>query len=364
MRIAFVLESITRTGGVMVILRLARALTDLGHDVHVISKSPQSEAVDACGSLGGIVYHSTAYAQLARRAGGRLTALQRAEVRLFTSDARKALRKIGPDLCIATENTTAFAVYEYTHQNGCHGVYYAQHDEALTNAADRRRRTVAEDSYALGLPMIANSSWLKARLLSRGCKVVACVFPAIDASVFRPPIGQRASDVIHVTSLVKPGWVKGLDIAAQAIADARQRLSPARVVWHGYGMSAAPDDFARFPDTEHHGLLTTPELASLLGESTIALSTSRLESFPLPPLEAMATGAAVVTSRIGTEDYAEDMMNACVVSDDDPLSYAAAIETLVRDEALRGRISRAGIVTSKEFSWDSHFAAAREALAA
>lgn len=76
------------------------------------------------------------------------------------------------------------------------------------------------------------------------------------------------------------------------------------------------------------------------------------ESFPLPPLEAMACGTPVVTTRIGTEDYAFNEKNCLVVPPRNPKAMAEAILRLLDDESLQERFKKEGLKTARQFTYD------------
>jgi glycosyltransferase involved in cell wall biosynthesis len=84
----------------------------------------------------------------------------------------------------------------------------------------------------------------------------------------------------------------------------------------------------------------------------VLVSASWYESFPLPPLEAMACGLPVITTPYGTEDYAFDGVNAIVVPPQDPKVLAEAIIRLLDDKDLREKLSKEGLNTAKKFTWD------------
>ena len=83
------------------------------------------------------------------------------------------------------------------------------------------------------------------------------------------------------------------------------------------------------------------------------LCPSLYESFPLPPLEAMACGTPVVTTRIGTEDYAFNEKNCLVVPPRQPKAIAEAILRLLKDDSMQERFRKEGLKTAKQFTYDN-----------
>jgi glycosyltransferase involved in cell wall biosynthesis len=94
------------------------------------------------------------------------------------------------------------------------------------------------------------------------------------------------------------------------------------------------------------------EVNALFNECTIFLQTSRHEGFCLPPLEAMATGAAVVcTDAHGNRDFCVDGVN-CLMPEPAVESVSGAIGRLLADPELRRRLGTAGLETAADYAWE------------
>ena len=86
----------------------------------------------------------------------------------------------------------------------------------------------------------------------------------------------------------------------------------------------------------------------------------------MPPMEAMACGAALVTyDNGGCRDYAHDGETALVASRRDVADLAVKLERLAADSALRARIAKAGAAfVTTAFDWDRAVRRMEEILAA
>lgn len=85
----------------------------------------------------------------------------------------------------------------------------------------------------------------------------------------------------------------------------------------------------------------------------VFVQSSRHEGFGLTAIEAMACGAALVTTDCGgSRDYAMPGETALVVGRDDPRALADATESLLADPARRGELARAGEQFVRRFQWD------------
>jgi glycosyltransferase involved in cell wall biosynthesis len=82
------------------------------------------------------------------------------------------------------------------------------------------------------------------------------------------------------------------------------------------------------------------------------VQTSTHEGFALPPLEAMATGGAVVcTDAHGNRDFCVDGVN-CLMPEPSPAAVSAAIARLLAHPELRASLGAAGIETASDYAWE------------
>jgi glycosyltransferase involved in cell wall biosynthesis len=81
---------------------------------------------------------------------------------------------------------------------------------------------------------------------------------------------------------------------------------------------------------------------------------SRFESFPLPPLEAMACETFVITSRYGTEDYAHHMYNSYVLHKLNVESIINALNFYTSlNDSDRKEITKNARLTAINFDWQN-----------
>ena len=97
------------------------------------------------------------------------------------------------------------------------------------------------------------------------------------------------------------------------------------------------------------GYLPLGELSGFLGGAAVVAYPSLGEGFGLPVLEAMAAGAAVLTTRrLAIPEVGADAVAYCGVAAED---IAAGILDLIDDPARRAELSAAAQRRAKEFSW-------------
>jgi len=99
------------------------------------------------------------------------------------------------------------------------------------------------------------------------------------------------------------------------------------------------------------GYVTDEDLRALYSSCRVAVYPSIYEGFGLPPLEAMACGAPVITSRIPV--IMETSANAArLVNPTDSRELTAALVELLSDADARTQLGRAGLARAAEYTWE------------
>ncbi len=238
-------------------------------------------------------------------------------------------------------------------------VYLIQNDEPTSHITYGSQpawlkpalRLMARAGYRVPATRIAVSRFVAERV---GAGRVRRVIPVgidpafIDAGSSRRDMARRDARVI-VGVLAHPARVKGLRVAIDAFAslgdDARVRF----IVFDGAHPATVPpfvEPFSRVaPDA---GL--RHDLVDFYSFSDVFVFPSLVEGFGLPPLEAMACGAAVVVTNCGgVSEYARDRDNCLVVRPGHADDIARAVRSLLDDDALRRRIVAGGLETAPRY---------------
>jgi glycosyltransferase involved in cell wall biosynthesis len=107
------------------------------------------------------------------------------------------------------------------------------------------------------------------------------------------------------------------------------------------------------------GYLPDETLAILYRLAAVFVFPSLYEGFGLPPLEAMASGAPVVTSNVSSlPEVAGDA--AVLVDPHDVDSIADGMRRVLTDPALASELRRKGPLRAREFSWERSVARTRD----
>jgi glycosyltransferase involved in cell wall biosynthesis len=92
-----------------------------------------------------------------------------------------------------------------------------------------------------------------------------------------------------------------------------------------------------------HQIALLPDAARVLGQLDVFVLTSRFEGAPYTPLEAMRAGTPVVlTDVVGNRDATADGRVGLLAPVGDVAALAAAVASLLADDALRARLGGAG----------------------
>lgn len=99
------------------------------------------------------------------------------------------------------------------------------------------------------------------------------------------------------------------------------------------------------------GYLSREDLATVTAGATTLLYPSIYEGFGLPPLEAMASGVPVITSRVSSlPEVVGD--TGLLVDPFDAKDIANALELMLADAAFREAAGKKALARSSQFSWD------------
>jgi len=107
------------------------------------------------------------------------------------------------------------------------------------------------------------------------------------------------------------------------------------------------------------GFVSDDTLAALYRLAAVFVFPSLYEGFGLPPLEAMASGAPVITSNVSS--LPEVVGDAAVLIDPyDPEAIADAMTRVLSDETLRAQLRARGLLRARHFSWERSIGRVRD----
>jgi tetratricopeptide (TPR) repeat protein len=171
---------------------------------------------------------------------------------------------------------------------------------------------------------------------------------AVDERIFYPrpkPVRKRPLILVMGTDQLEFKGIQDAFAALQNVKDSGREFDVVRV-------SAFPQSNFDFPCT-YVERPTQEELGKWYAISDMMLTASHYESFPLPPLEAMAAGTPVITTaNEGVHTYAEAGKNCLMVPIRDPDAMASAVSELLDRPDRRGELVEEGRKTASRFEWE------------
>ncbi len=223
--------------------------------------------------------------------------------------------------------------------------YLVQHYESLYHGDP----AAVDATYRLPLRKIVISTWLREVMRERFDGEAEVVVTPVDRALFhRVPVAVTTSRPRVLMLHHDYAW-KGVADGLAAVARVKARVPALRLV--GYGVKPPRQGM---PYDEFHANPHQAALAALYSGCDIYLCPSWDEGLGMPPMEAMACGAALVTyDNGGCRDYARDGETALVAPRRDVEALAERLARLATDGALQARLAAAGTaLVTTAFDWD------------
>ncbi len=186
----------------------------------------------------------------------------------------------------------------------------------------------------------------------------------VDGELFGPPSSGDVARIAEVLGLVGRPWVAFLGtieprknvpalIRGWVRAVAERPEAPALVLAGGRGWDDDVDGAIAAVPTGltvlRPGYLPLGDLPALLGGAEVVVYPSLGEGFGLPVLEAMACGAAVLTTeRLALPEVGGD---AVAYTEVDDTAIARALAALLDDGTRRDELGRAALARAAGFTW-------------
>jgi len=331
MRITFLAPCKDLSGGIKVIATYGNKLVDLGHDVTVVY--PQSTQPLRRRLKRALLKKLKNQMDHLDRYKGKLKA-----VREFTD----ATIPDG-DAIIATAWETAEWSRDLSSSKG-RKFYFIQGHEVWNAEQERVYQT-------LRLPMrkITISRWLQELISEISTDEDITLIPnASDFGISSSELAQRSNRYdIGMTYSSIPN--KGSDLGLEAISRIARRNPQLKVVIFGTELPEADLPF----NVDQFEKPAQEKIREIYRSTRLWLSTSYEEGFCLPCLEAMSSGAVVIsTDNKGVRDIIDHDINGYIVPTGDVDALEGRIAYLLEHPAEQEKLQAAGLLKSKTFSWD------------
>lgn len=349
MKITFILPWIAIAGGIRSTFELANRLQDRGHDVSVVYPLIPIRPRPKWYNI----------RELAGRAVGTIGNLKNGN-QLDWFDLKVKLIRVPTlrerwipkgDIIVATWWANAYDVDSYSSDKG-EKFYFIRHYETWGGPEDLVNKT-----YTLPLHKIVTSNWLK-NLIEK--KFNVSTFGPVPNGVnfnlfYKEREGFESHNPKRVGILYRGSKWKGMNDGLEAFLMAKKKYPEVQLVL--FGEEPTPDDMEiieEIDNVEFYRLPYKARLRKIYDSLDIFIFPSHCEGFGNPPMEAMACGAACVTTNVGAvPDYTIPGETALVSPPRDPEALAQTIIRLIKNEDERKQMAENGYKYIQQFTWDS-----------
>jgi glycosyltransferase involved in cell wall biosynthesis len=145
--------------------------------------------------------------------------------------------------------------------------------------------------------------------------------------------------------------------ALRAFALVSRRIPDARMTVAGSGPEELPlrrlaEELGVAGGVDFRGTLDRDQMAALYRSASVVLNPSRVDNMPNSVLEAMASGAPVVSTNVGGVPFiARDGATALLVPPGDPAAMAQAARRILADSRLAASLQAAALADVQQYAW-------------
>lgn len=338
MKICFVLPRFARgaVGGHKIIYEYANGLVKKGYDISILFLNE-----DAFTNYKLPYPFKVIAAKIMTLMQPRWFALDKKIKKVSGLDIKAAeLKKY--DIVIATAINTVTPVIERF--SSSKKIYFIQDYENWNESNEK-----VNDTYSMGMVNVVVSEWLKEKVDRYSKKPAVLIKNPIDLNVYREIVPVVSRKKYTVAMLYHPAKHKGIKYAIEALKFVKEECLDLTVEMFGtYKIEE------KLPPWIHYTKnASKEETVKIYNSCQVFLCASIEEGYGLTGLEAMACGTVLVSTNYrGVREYAVDGYNALLSNIKNSRLLANNILRIFNNETLMMQISKNGISTVQNFSWE------------
>ena len=344
MRVTFVVAAADLSGGCRVIATHARMLRERGHEVRVVAPAPRRPT--ARERLRWLVRGTELRADT-RRGPSHFEVQKVPVIRLDRARPVEARDLPDADVIVATWWKTAEWIRDLPRRKGAKAHFVQGWERCIEGQPGDE----VDATLAFPFHKIVISRFLAGVVGEvAGDEDVTLARNAVDGELFdAPPRGRQPRPTLGFVYSTQ--HCKGFDVARAAIARIREVVPHLRVI--GFGTEQEAPVLPLPERARYEQRPPQQRIPELYASADVWLSSSRLEGFGLPALEAMACRTPLVATRSGaTPDLVTPGESGYLVDVDDAEALAArALDVLGAREREWSRMSAAAHRTAHAHTW-------------
>ncbi|WP_066801874.1 glycosyltransferase [Moraxella oblonga] len=231
--------------------------------------------------------------------------------------------------------------------------YYIQDYEPKFFKEGTKEWEEAYNSYTAipNIKSFAKTHWICEEVHKNHGISVSKVEPSIDHSVYY--LRDRSNLPMVISAMIRPQTpYRGAERSMLALEKITQHYPSVKILI--FGCDPSHEFFNNWNTSsffENKGILNREQVAEVLSNSDIFIDLSDYQAFGRTGLEAMASGATVVSTKNGgVYEYAKHEENCLLVDPYDQDEIFNTISRLIKDEKLLNQLRRNAAITASKFS--------------
>lgn len=330
MKIAYVLPHANLTGGLKYLLSHAKHLAKRGHQVYVISKEPE-----VIPSWSDVQEHEVTKTIMVSAGEDLTTYLKQYDIDVVVVGLHNQIKEL---------EVSKLPILYW--EQGSESLY-GEHMELL--ASTHLVRKELKSVYRKPIYVAAVSPIVQTILKAKYGREAALLYTGIDTQMYQPQ--EKVKREVPIILLVGNPYLrfKGFSMVLTALMTLWNQGVRFEVKWATQAEAVFGQNIP-FP-LKQYVLPSQETLVDLYAQADLFISGSEYESFPMPPIEAMACGSAVVSSdNGGIHVYAKPGENLILADQGNFQDFVYGLRLAIEDRQVRTHLVNHGLESAQAFS--------------
>lgn len=334
MKVSFILPGLARhpNGGYKIVFEYANRLSNHGFDVQIIFfNNDRGKKVKFFRKE--LLYLATQYEP-------KWFKLNK-NIKKISYYDKKFNQKISTDIAVATAVGTVYPTEKICPQ--ARKAYFIQGFEDWAMPKEYLYST-----YHLGFKNIVIAKWLKKIVDKHSLQPATYIRNPLDTTQYKVYNAVENRDKYTIGMLYHSSTLKGSAETFNSLCKLKIKFPKLKIIM--FGTCDPPQNLPTW--VKYYKDASQQQTISIYNKISVFVSGSIKEGFGLTGLEAMACGAALVTTDYdGAKEYAINKVNSLMVPVKDWRALREKTAYLIINDNVRKKLANQGIKTASEYSW-------------